>query len=236
MKYFIIILGLSILINLSSCAQTTSEDCLQKGDTFYKQKEYLQAIEQYDKAIEKDSKFIAAYINKGKALEYVRKFQEAIDNYDALMKTFPNQTEGLTRRGISFIKISKFQEGLTDLEKANKQKPNNAEILCNLGLCKIAVKDVTGIKELDLSISLDSTNYGSYYNRGLGKLLIQEYHEAIKDFEKAIILKPDSGEAIFSIGMGKYALGDKENACKYWKKSVDKGYVRAQPIIDQNCQ
>ncbi len=134
-----------------------------------------------------------------------------------------------------YLKLQKFLEAITDLEKANQKDPNNAQILCNLGLCKIRTRDTSGIKLLDKSISLDSSNYEAFYNRGLGKLLLQDNDKAIEDFEKVIALNGDFGEAYFSIGLCKFQLGDKESACKYWKQSVDKGYVRAQPIIDQNC-
>ncbi len=152
-----------------------------------------------------------------------------------MLKIIPDQTQALTRRGIAYIKIQKFQEAITDLEKANKQEPNNAQILCNLGLCKVRIKDTSGIKELNESISLDSTNYEAFYNRGLGNVMIRDNEGAIEDFEKAIKIKPDFGEAYFSIGLAKFQLGDKQGACNYWKQSVDKGYKRAQTIIDQNC-
>jgi tetratricopeptide (TPR) repeat protein len=235
MTKFFILIGLFFSITLSSCSQTTSEEYLQKGDDLYRQKLYDKAIEQYDKAISKKNDFITPYINKGQALEFQRKFQEAIDNYNALLKISPDQTQALTRRGISYIKIQKFQEALVDLAKANNQDPNNAQILCNIGVCKIRIKDASGIQELNQSILLDASNYEAYYNRGLGKLLLQDNEEAIKDFEKAINLKSDFGEAYFSIGLCKFQLGDKNSACKYWKQSVDKGYSRAQPIIDENC-
>lgn len=236
MKHIYLILAFILLKTTSFYAQTISEEFLEKGDNFYRQKDYRKAIEQYNKAIEKDAKFIIAYINKGQALEFERRFEEAIENYNALLAIIPNETQCLTRRGISLMKIQKIQEGLLDLEKADKQDPNNAKILCNLGLGKIASKDVSGIKELDQSIKIDSTDYIAFYNRGLGKILLLDFKSAITDFEKTIMLNPYAGEAYFSIGLCKFIQGEKESACNYWKKSFDYGYIRAQPMIDRNCK
>lgn len=235
MTRYLTIIALLVLMVFSSCSQTTPEEYLQKGDDLYRMKLYGKAIEQYDQAISRKSDFVIAYINKGQALEFERKFQEAIDNYNALLNVIPNETQALTRRGICYIKILQFQSALVDLEKANKQAPQNALILCNLGFCKVQLEDTSGINELNQSIVLDSLNYEAYYNRGLGRLILQNSLEAINDFEKAIGLYPEFGEAYFSIGLCKFQLGDKDGACEYWKQSVSKGYNRAQPIIDQNC-
>ncbi|MEI7597462.1 MAG: tetratricopeptide repeat protein [Bacteroidota bacterium] len=236
-KQILFFIGITFSITFSSCTQTTHEDYLRRGDLLYKQELYEKAVEQYDLAIKEKNDFVPAYINKGQALEFQRKFQEALDNYNQLLKVIPNQTEALTRRGITYVKIQKFQESVTDLEQANKQNPNNPLILCNLGLAKITLKDTSGIKDLDKSISMDSTNSSAFYNRGLGKLLIQESVAAIKDFEYAVKLKPDFGEAYFSIGLCKFQLGDKDSACMYWKLAVEKGYKneKAKIIIEQNC-
>jgi tetratricopeptide (TPR) repeat protein len=236
MKNFKIILGNLVLTMSIGCSQETPEELFNQGNNFYNLKEYQKAIEYYDEAINKKNDYVEAYINKGQALDSERKFQEAIENYNTILELIPNEPQILTCRGVSLIKLQNFEDAIIDLEKSNKIKPGNAQTLSNLGLCKVRMKDASGIEYLNQALRIDSTDYQAYYNRGLGKLLILESLEAIKDFENSIIYRPGFGEAYFSIGIAKFQLGDLNEACEFWKLSVDYGYERAQMIIDQNCK
>ncbi len=109
-KKFYILTRIFVAHHFFSCSQTSPEQYLDKGDNFYRQKDFGKAIEQYDQAIKKKNDFVQAYINKGQALEFERKFHEALDNYNLLLAIILDQIQALTRRGYVF-KASKIPGG-----------------------------------------------------------------------------------------------------------------------------
>lgn len=58
------------------------------------------------------------------------------------------------------------------------------------------------------AIELDSTLTGVYFLRGYNFYLLKNYREAIKDFTKAISLKPDYFEAWYYRSKARQARGD----------------------------
>lgn len=200
------------------------------------QKKYRQAIRQYDEAIARKKDLSVAYIYKGQSLEFLDKFQEAIGNYNELLKINPSQNEALTRRGICYMKQSAYLSALDDLEKANQSNPNSSEILCNLGFCKVKLKDTLGFKDLNQAIQLDSSNYMAFYDRGLARYVIKEYSKALNDFEQAVSMRQNFGEAYCGIGLCKNQLGYRDQACRFWKLAARKGYTKVQYLIDSNCR
>ena len=61
--------------------------------------------------------------------------------------------------------------------------------------------------------------YKEHYKEGLAKSNLEQYEEAIKEYDKAIALNPKSAEAYFSRGNAKYKMGNKEGAREDFNKS-----------------
>lgn len=117
------------------------------------------------------------------------------------------------------------------------------------------------IKDFTKAITSDPEDAMAYY-RGLCKLKLKNYIEAILDFTEAITLNPtnnyayyDRGnckraledftqalklnlthaEAYFYRGCSKQKLGDKEAACIDWQQATKLGYPDAYNNIGNHC-
>ena len=70
---------------------------------------------------------------------------------------------------------------------------------------------------LTKAIKYDKNNFEAYYYRGCAKVNAMKYQEAIKDFQKAVELKPDYADAYFNLGRTYYMIHDEDKACEYYK-------------------
>jgi tetratricopeptide (TPR) repeat protein len=63
-------------------------------------REYQEAIESFDKAIEINPKNANVWNIKGNSFYAIRKYQEAIDSYDKAIEINPNYAEAWYNKGI----------------------------------------------------------------------------------------------------------------------------------------
>lgn len=60
----------------------------------------------------------------------------------------------------------------------------------------------------------------AYYFYGISKFNAKEFKEALEPLEKAIEIKPDYAQAYLFIAVSYHSLKDKDNACKYYRKTL----------------
>ena len=70
-----------------------------QGGSLLKQKEYAEAVKQFDKAIEIDPKYDKAYYMKGYALTRLKDYPEAIAAYEKVLQIDPNDSKTIFALG-----------------------------------------------------------------------------------------------------------------------------------------
>jgi protein O-mannosyl-transferase len=86
------------------------------------------------------------------------------------------------------------------------------------------------IADYSKAIALDPTNEGVYNNRGMVYASQKKYDRAIADFETAIELNPGDNSGYYNMAC-LYALSNNtEEACKWLRKTIRKGYNDRQHI------
>ena len=76
------------------------------------------------------------------------------------------------------------------------------------------------IADFTTAIYLDPSLWQAFNNRGLDKMLIEDYSGAITDFTKAIDIESDYNDAIYYRGKSKFQLKDYEGAVIDYSKSI----------------
>lgn len=78
------------------------------------------------------------------------------------------------------------------------------------------------LQDLNLpSQSIRTKNAEDYYNKGIEKFDRKDYQEAIKDFNRAIKIAPDYGEAYVKRGNSRYFLGNKRSAIEDYERAIE---------------
>ncbi|MBI4125287.1 MAG: tetratricopeptide repeat protein [Deltaproteobacteria bacterium] len=85
---------------------------------------FAEAIEDYDKALALDPKFVQAYISRGVAKHWPDHYAEGIEDYDQAIALDPKHTRAYNNRGFAKAKLSHWEEAIEDFEAALRIDPN----------------------------------------------------------------------------------------------------------------
>ena len=200
----------------------SAEDFVSLGVTFHQQREYDQAIEYYDKAIELNPQHTGAYNNRGLAKVDSGDLQGAIADYGKAIELNPQLVEAYNNRGNAKSDSGDLRGAIADYDKAIELNPQLAEAYYNRGAAKVALDDQQGaIADYDKAIELNPQFAAAYYNRGIVRVNSGDYQGAIADYDKAIEHNPMYVAAFTNRGIAKGKSGDYQAAIADFNKAIE---------------
>src|SRR6056297_2251551 len=119
MKYLIFIFSFLLIFQLSYSQGQYSTDSkralkyFEEGLNQYRLKEYDNALENINKAIDKDEKFIEAFIIKGQIFEGMDEYQQAVNSYKQAIKIDPEYYPNVFYSiGLLYQKMGQYQDAI----------------------------------------------------------------------------------------------------------------------------
>jgi len=122
------------------------EKIIKSGNEFYKKQQYLEAVSQYNKAIEIDPSNATALFNLGNGLYKKNSRDEAIKTYmDLAVKTkeIKLNSDSYYNAGVVLGKQQKLEESIAAYKNALRQNPDNVEARENLQKALMELKKKT---------------------------------------------------------------------------------------------
>ena len=113
------------------------------GFVLFNLNNYEKAIDQWEKAIKIDPKFVDGLNNLGNALSKIKKFDEAINYLNKALKLKPNFFETYYTLGEIFFEKGMYEESLVKLNKALDLKPRHLPTIKN----KLKILSKMNLKE-----------------------------------------------------------------------------------------
>ena len=137
----------------------------------------LEAIKNYDKAIEINYQFAEAYYKRGLATFLLEDHEESIENvindFNKAIEINPQYTEAYNNRGNAKIILKNYKDAIADYDKAIEFNIKNSHVYNNT--------------------SNISVLFGYYCNRGRAKSALDKPEEAIEDYNQAKTLFAKAG-------------------------------------------
>jgi tetratricopeptide (TPR) repeat protein len=192
------------ILELKELYFTSQDDTKKKqiafelGLLFNAEKEYKNAISSWEKAIEFQPAYPAAWFKRGVALQDLMRDQEAIESYERAISYKPDFSGAWNNRGAVLSRLARYQEEIDSYSQA------------------IAINRDWG--------NFNGAYYGlptAYNNRGLARKDLSDYQGAISDYDQAIKLKPDYANAYHSRAYSLAILGEIQRAITDYQKAID---------------
>lgn len=137
--------------NKDSNAQTkndTTSNTVLKADFYYnrgienaKLKDFLGAIQDYNKAIELNPNDYIFYYNRGNAKFKMNIFHDAIQDFNKSIELNDNHSSSYNNRGLAKARLEDYRGAISDYDKAILLDASDAEAYYNRGLSKLMLKD-----------------------------------------------------------------------------------------------
>jgi tetratricopeptide (TPR) repeat protein len=115
------VLGLVLIVGLSWFAtRREARVCYERGNAYFANLDYDNAIIAYSDAIKLDPKYAPAYLKRGLVWYYKPDHGVAINDYNDAIQLNPKDGEAYYNRGSAYKKLGKNAEAQADFEKAKQ--------------------------------------------------------------------------------------------------------------------
>jgi tetratricopeptide (TPR) repeat protein len=135
--------------------------------------------------------------------------------------------ENMRREDNPGRKVWEAQTAATLFEKALALDPDNEDLKVGLGSCYVygegmignPQQTMKGIQQLLQVVEKDSNNMQAQLVLGIGGVISNQYDKAIERLNKVVSFDPHNLEAVSWLADAYAAVGDKQNAVKWYEQS-----------------
>jgi tetratricopeptide (TPR) repeat protein len=210
-----------ITLNPSWASAYVNRDLARSG-----LKELQGALEDINYAIRLDSKLAGAYRARAYVLYKLRDYQTALEDLNQAMRLEPIAMGYHLRSAVSFA-LGNYQEALEDAKRALRLNPKLALAYAVQGGAYLALgEEQSALVNANQAVTLaqagspKSDLVGTYVNRSVVHYGLGNWEKAINDSRTAILLKPESAEAMLSLATILYARGDRQESLQLAEKAI----------------
>lgn len=195
-----------------------------KGDVYYYQNKNTEALEQFERAINLDSKYPEAYNGKGLILADLKNYKEALDFFDKAIELNRRNGEFYYNKGQSLEQLQDGEMALQCYLKAVEIDQNDDEFYNLLGLAfkKYREDYNKAFEAFHRANQINPRSPFYFYEKGLVLDILNRGDEAIACFREAIKIESNDSDFYCSLGLAlnKYKK-DHVNALDCFQKSID---------------
>ena len=207
--------------------------CDLLAKSYYKNKQYDDAIEYWNKILSYEEDYEIDYMSKGSAELQVGNYDQAIKDFTSYLEIYPDSacahfSIGLAKECADDYSIKDAIKDYTQAIKLDKKNTiylnERAEAYYEINDYKKAVKDWEKVLKLDSEYKID------YFDKGYAEHEIENYEQAIEDYTTYLENNPENANAYNNRGWAK------ECSDNYTYKEAIKDYSESLRINpnDQN--
>jgi Flp pilus assembly protein TadD len=197
MRWFGFLLCLSL--GFPCLAQEIS---LNQAKLLYDQGKYQECILLINKLVSQEKDNFEAHLIKGDCYQKEEKFIAAIESYEMAQKL--NDTSALlhANHGAAYINLQQYEEAEKKLRKSLKLDPDLPEAHYFLGnLEYFDFRLIAAIKHYNKAIENRPEYRDALYMRAAANAELENYAEALRDYEKVMELDPALDVARFNVAV-----------------------------------
>lgn len=235
-----ILFAFVLLGGVSPCHAQDVMALVQSGETKARAGHFNAAIEDYSRAIAAAPDYWAAYVRRAAAKSLKEEWKAALEDLDKAISLKADRPDVFGARAFAQLHLGNYPAARADLATAERLDPANGQnITMRLAqelITRARTKSLDGdnagaIKNLDMIIALAPELGVAYHERGAAKGVLQQFKEAIADFDLAIKFDTwhnEQGDSHRLRAAAKRALGDIVGAEADEAEAAKRGGAAAQ--------
>lgn len=207
------------------------------GLWFYKQGFYIDAIDNFNKAIKAYPAFSIAYFNRAMAKKSMGNDRGYNDDLETAIEMESMPANVYFNRGFYGQLTGDMSAATQDYVTARGMAQfYGLEFYRNLPSKKILSLYAAFYDELDAPVQKNGNDADALYKRGAFQMLFGEYSTSILDFNKAALINAQDADYIFNRGLVRLIKNDNNMGCRDIKKAIDLGIDRANILQEKFCK
>ena len=237
MKFCFILLASSWIVSNVTASSTSSDttvgEFIAYGKAKFDNKQYIESIRLFSKALQLNPSVGVAYRYKGDAERMLKQYDKSIESYSQSLNINPNDTLALVGKADANRLSNKLEDALVDFQAAIKLIPNDPKLHFGRGSVFLQLKKYAeALPDYDVSVAAFPTFSLLLYDRGLIYFKLGRYKEAITDLKNySTYHSNQSLSPFFLLGLSYKRLNKIDSAIKYFNihvavnKSDSDGYI-----------
>ena len=199
----------------------SASDALIKGGDLYEAKQFNEALQQLNAAIEQEPKSAEAYYIRSKVFFALKQKDSAMKDLERSLNLDPDNASARNLRGYQLVEAKKWKPAIKDLTAAIKLKPAWFEPYMHRGRAyaktdqpELAIADFTGALELNPKTPAPYLFRGDVYREQ------NEDEKAIEDYNRYLAARPDETRVYSYRGLCYQHKDDYDNAIKDFSEAI----------------
>ncbi len=215
-------------------AGLSAKEITQQGQSLLREKQYPQAIEQFNKAINVDPNAITPYILRGSAFIQMKEYDKAIDNANQAVAAIPKEAASYFLRGRTYFTIKEYDKAMDDLSTVLRLRPNHIGALVMRARIYSQRKEYhLAVAELEKAVQLNKQDYKVLCDLGNLYYRTKRFKDSVRVLSSAIGMKPSLAPAYMCRSRSYRALRMNGKALEDLKKAASLGNKAAQNMIER---
>jgi tetratricopeptide (TPR) repeat protein len=171
-------------------------ELLVKGNEFYNQKKYEEAIEEYQNILKENPMMYIINKNIGNCYYELGDYDTALEYFEKVLEEEPDSEEILVTMGNIYLEKGELEKGLSLFQQIDEEGITNPLTFYNIGTSFFNKGEIDkSIDYYNKAIVLDPNLSDAYYQLGLCYLNINEKEKAKENLNKFLELAPDADKA-----------------------------------------
>ncbi len=176
----------------------SAETFYDAGLTAYQQKNYLEAIGDFNIALQKKNDFSQVYYFLGLSQEKVLDLDGAMKSYVSAISFQPNFTEAMFSLAQLFYREKKYSNAIEEFDEILKTPPSETQAVYYRGLADNPNEPATGFNEI---LTMANKNADIYNYLGLSYWKNGDTNDALQNFNKSIQLFDNDDNVFVNRGL-----------------------------------
>jgi tetratricopeptide (TPR) repeat protein len=203
-----LLVAASLVFPINGVAQTATE-FNDRGVAKWRKGDLDGAIADYNRAVELDPKYAAAYYNRGVAKWQKGDLDGAFGDCNRAVELDPKDAKAYDNRAIVKQTKGDLDGAIADYNRAVELNPKDTAAYYNRGVAKQTRGDLDGaFADYNRTLELDPKYAKAYNERGLVKQAKGDADGAIADYNRALEVDPKYAVAYNNRSAAKQAKGD----------------------------
>ena len=219
---------------LSSCNFTSADAYFNQAFEYEEKGDLPKAIELLDKAIEKQSDFRPALLNRGYYKTELGNLKDGISDYQKILKFDSDNTLALYNIGLNFQDLEEPQKAIEYFTRA-LNTDGALTSFPNENGGTLGIRKKLDFSKIDNDNDFEVHDCEIQFSRGINYLFIKEFDKAITDFENSIEANYSKADCYFLIAEAYIEKKDSINACENYIKSAKLGDLDARNKLKLHC-
>ena len=167
-----------------------------KGDALYADQKFREALEEYERILEKHPDITQLYDKIGLCYYRLNDYEKAADYFKRMLDEEPDSRDTLINLSAIYFEQGNLDEGMKYFSRIDERDLTDSTLFYNIGILFFKNDQIElAIEHLSKSLELNPKYVDAYYQLGLAYLNKGDVEKAKASFEKVIELAPESEKA-----------------------------------------